>query len=917
MKGYEYFIIIIGIVVVVSVINLIRNISIKKAPDVIQNIKEIEKFFKEIEVAKEDYFTYIIRDKLLKGYKTIFEFFTKKPYCNIKNSKVLEFKRIYCNFDHFIKQWNEEYVTNELERNIDLFDNLDGKSLDGQQRRAVVVDEMNNLVLAGAGSGKTLTISAKVKYLIDRKNVLSDEILLISFTRKAAEEMYQRISQKLGIEVEAKTFHKLGLDIITKQRKNRPDISEELNSIVESYFKDSIYNDKDQIKSLIIFFSYYLNIPNDFQKFDNLGECYDYYRNVDFETLKGKVDMNRDIQEKLDELKSNKHTLQGETVKSLEELMIANYLFLNGIKYTYERKYPYESDDKYRKHYRPDFYLNDYDIYLEHFGITKDNKVPWLSKIEEQKYLDGINWKRETHRKNRTILLETYSYYNNEGILLSKLEEVLKQNKVEFKQPDLQEIYVKVFNDFDDKYFREFKKLIATFIALFKSNGYSLESFTELQKSSDKIDNIFLRNRSCRFLDIVKPIYVKYQEYLDENGLIDFNDMINEATNIVKENKQEFKYKYIIIDEYQDISMSRFNLIKEIRNKTNAKIMCVGDDWQSIYRFAGSDIDLFTNFKTYLGNYELLKIENTYRNSQELVNIAGNFIMKNPKQLKKDLKSNKHHSNPIRMINYENDIYPAFRKVIDEIVNNFGEDAQITILGRNNFDIDVIEMDKGELGKEFKLNKSNGQVLVKCKQYPKLKMNFLTMHRSKGLEADNVIIINLMNKLTGLPNKIADDPVLSLVLTDLDRFDFAEERRLFYVALTRTKNSTYLLVPINRQSTFTEELAKKFDVQYEHSTHVEVVEKAPNCPRCQKGFLIIRENSKDNSRFLGCSNYPFCDLSSKHVEILDNHIKCSVCGGYMVKRPGRYGEFYGCTNYPYCNHTLKIDKTNGVKKQKT
>lgn len=241
--------------------------------------------------------------------------------------------------------------------------------------------------------------------------------------------------------------------------------------------------------------------------------------------------------------------------------------------------------------------------------------------------------------------------------------------------------------------------------------------------------------------------------------------MINLATEVVKNGKGEFGYKYIIIDEYQDISLSRFSLIKEIKKKSGAKLVCVGDDCQSIYRFAGSDIDLFTNFGQAVGYYELLKIEKTYRNSQELINIADKLVMKNPRQLKKDLKSDKHHSNPIRVIGYNRDICPAIIKAIDEIVYNFGEDAQITILGRNNFDIDFLE-DSQEF--ELKQKAKRCQKVIKYLAHPELKISYLTAHRSKGLEADNVIIINLENKLGGFPNKISDDPILSLVLTDLD-----------------------------------------------------------------------------------------------------------------------------------------------------
>lgn len=192
-------------------------------------------------------------------------------------------------------------------------------------------------------------------------------------------------------------------------------------------------------------------------------------------------------------------------------------------------------------------------------------------------------------------------------------------------------------------------------------------------------------------------------------------------------------------------------------------------------------------------------------------------------------------------------------------------------------------------------------------------MFFLTVHRSKGLEADNVIMINLENRLVGFPNKISDDPVLSLVLTDLDTFSFAEERRLFYVALTRTKNSTYLVAPYFGQSVFVDELIRKQGIKYETITEDKKLVESPNCPQCQKGHLVLRENKNNRSKFLGCSNYPLCENTFKNVELLNNYITCQKCKGYMVKRPSRYGDFYGCTNYPFCRNTLNIQANNQVR----
>ncbi|AQR93104.1 UvrD-helicase domain-containing protein [Clostridium saccharoperbutylacetonicum] len=884
----------------------IKEEQLKKEPLTVSMTENVLNFFQELEQLKKDYITNPQKDKLIEKYESVYEFFNKKPYSKFKIEQLTEFKDIFKDINTFIKKCNEEYIEKELNINKELFDNIDGRSLDEQQRRAVLVDEINNLVLAGAGSGKTLTISGKVKYLVDTKNINPEEILLISFTKKAAEEMYTRISEKLHINVEAKTFHKLGLDIIKKSSETRFDIAEDnlLKNVIDNYFNNNLYKNIEHVTNLINFFGYYLNIPKDWAEFKSLGDCLDYYKNIDFETLKSKCTQ-YNAKDYVEELKLNKQTIQGETVKSLEEVMIANYLFLNGINYIYEYKYPFESPDKYRKQYRPDFYLSDYDIYLEHFGITSDNRVPWLSKIEEQKYLEGIDWKRGFHNQNGTKLLETYSYYNKEGRLLTELEKILRKNNVQFKQVDYIQIYKQVFDNTSNKYFSEFKKLISSFIGLYKSNDYSLEYFDQLKEIALNMNNSFLRERTKIFIDIIKPIYIKYQETLRNSNTIDFNDMINLASEIVTSNKIKLNYKYIIIDEYQDISISRFKLIKEIINQTGAKLMCVGDDWQSIYRFTGADIDLFTNFEKYMGYYELLKIEKTYRNSQELINVAAKFVMRNNHQLKKNLKSDKHNSNPIRILGYDKDICTAVENAIGEIVYNFGEEAEISILGRNNFDIDTLINSSGN---KFIKTKGKGQVLVKYSKYHKLKLNYLTAHKSKGLEADNVIIINLENKLLGFPSKISDDPILSLVLTDIDGFDFAEERRVFYVALTRTKNSTFLIVPDKNKSVFVEELIKHFNITYEFTTKEQTITDNPNCPRCQKGHLVLRDNKSDSTKFLGCSNYPACDYTLKNIEIINEQIKCNCCGGYMTKRKGPYGRFYACTNYPYCHNTFKIQQ---------
>ena len=899
-KNMEYIYILILLILIsyIGLINYIKLNKLIKDPVVKEQIKNINEFLQKVEESKKEYFTHSLIDSLLKEYKNAYHLFKKKPYSKIKNESIFKFLDIFSNLPQLVKEWNSQYVEKELLNSRYILDNIDGKSLDEQQRRAVVVDEDNNLVLAGAGSGKTLTISGKVKYLVDSKNIKPEEILLISFTRKAAEEMNERISKKLGLSVESKTFHKLGLDIIKKKRKKSPDISDNLDNIIDKYFKETIYKDKSNFKSLITFYSCYINIPKDIEKFNNLGEYYKQCKSLDLTTIKDKYEMNKMEEQKL---KLERKTINREQVKSIEEVMIANYLYLNGVKYIYEYKYPYDIDDNYRKNYRPDFYLPEYDIYIEHFGINRDGANSLLTEIEQQKYIDGMEWKRELHKKHKTTLVETYSYYNSEGMLLNKLESKLTKLGVKFKEVDCEDIYYTIIDNQEDKYFKEFRKLISTFIGLFKSRGYTLSNFEEISIDVNKMKNSFLRERNLLFIDIVKPIYLEYQQFLNLNSEIDFNDMIIEATEIVRNKEIKFKYKYIIIDEYQDISKSRFDLIKEIKKQTNAKLICVGDDWQSIYRFAGSDIDLFTNFEECVGYYELLKIEKTYRNSQQLIDIAGKFVMKNKKQLVKNLKSDKNTDIPIKMISYNDDICKAIEKAIQEIVKKFGESAQITILGRNNFDIKVLNSNS-----IYKVKTDGNDTLIKHKKYQNLKINYLTAHKSKGLEADNVIIINLENKIIGFPNQMVDDPVLDLVLTKGDGFEFAEERRLFYVALTRTKNTSYLIVPEKNSSVFCDELKKDFSINYEVLTSENTIE-SPKCPKCIEGRLV-RRIDKYKNEFVGCDNYPMCDFTYKSVEIFNRQVTCNKCGSYMIKRKAKGRYFWGCVNYPYCRNTKEYSK---------
>lgn len=307
--------------------------------------------------------------------------------------------------------------------------------------------------------------------------------------------------------------------------------------------------------------------------------------------------------------------------------------------------------------------------------------------------------------------------------------------------------------------YKEFIKLICNLIKLYKSNNLTKEDI----KNLFNIDNFI-----SKYMYI---IFCKYNQELRSFNGFDFDDLILEATKVIS---KKSKYKHIIIDEFQDTSLIRFNLINKIRVINNATLFCVGDDYQSIYHFSGSDINLFLKFKEYISDAKVMKLKYTYRNSQELINASTSFVMKNNKQLKKELISNKHIDKPIKFIYYINP-YKAFKKLYKELNNN-----NLLVLGRNNFDI---------------------------KKFSKEDIpEFMSVHSSKGLEADNVILINMVDNIYGFPNKLINSKLIEELHPSDKSYIYAEERRLFYVALTRTKNYVYILVPLFKKSKFIKEV---------------------------------------------------------------------------------------------------------------
>lgn len=393
--------------------------------------------------------------------------------------------------------------------------------------------------------------------------------------------------------------------------------------------------------------------------------------------------------------------------------------------------------------------------------ILKDNNV--LYKLAPANYLEYIINEFFLCQENFIVINNTINFLKNK-----------------FYMKNWQE-YLKIAQTSE---FNDLKKLIVSFLTLYFAKYNSIEQLKKFYYDEKNKKNI------C-FLKLIIAIYKIYQIEKQSQGYIDFNDMIYLATNIAKRNGFVGIYKHIIIDEFQDTSPIRFELIKALVNKNNASLTVVGDDFQSIYKFSGCNLNCFLNFSTNFKNAKTFKIENTYRNSQELIDVAGNFIMKNPNQHLKTLISSKRLNQPIKII-YEkkNSLLTLLKKISTK---------KVLILGRNNSDINKY------LNNDLKIN-TDGFITYKNK---KLNTQYLTVHKSKGLEADVVIIINLINDDYGFPIKLVNHKILKLVC-DKDHYPYEEERRLFYVALTRSKNEVYLITEKNNSSIFVKELLKNY-----------------------------------------------------------------------------------------------------------
>lgn len=757
-------------------------------------IDNANKCCKEFQLLLESnkYINRKLYDDFLDKYEDTFNYINKNDI-NLDPEIKIKFKSIISNGYLIIEKRNKKFVEKKLMENKEYFDNMfklvdDNILLDDDQRKAIILDEDYSLVIAGAGSGKTTTMAAKVKYLIEKCNVDPKKIILLAFTNKAALELDSRINSDFKLNVEVLTFHKLGMRFIRKIYNQPISIVKEGTAveIVSDYIKKIVFPNKEKLKEFTSVFKKYVSFDDSVLEYNNFDEYFKHYADRLYEENKNNLDQY--ISDRVQKRLENKRTITGEYLRSQGEVGIANYLYRNGYDYKYEKMYPHKVNEG--RSYIPDFTIenNGLETYIEYYGLTTYSKNGDYSLDDIKAYNNLIKKKRELHKKYNTDLIEIYSKYDNGKTFMSALVEELNNRNIDHTPRTQKEIFYKLIYSNERAQFFKFINLCTIFINRFKEKGYTEEDFDMLienEKNSDMIEQ----------LKFLKPIFRYYEHSIHSESKVDFNDMINYAYRGMERVKNKYKYlnyDYIIIDEYQDISTQRYNFARKISDLFSAKIVAVGDDWQAIFEFSGSDVKLFTKFYDLMGYAEIVKIVNTYRNSQELIDTAGEFVSKNEEQFNKSLISNKHLDKPIEIDYFDYDNIGSEIDKLEEVIGkiyNENNNYKILILGRYSDDVKIyLESNR------FRMNTVSDKLF--CLKYPNAQIDFMTVHKAKGLGYDQVILINAINSKYGFPSQIEDELLLKTLNDDKIEFiEYPEERRLFYVALTRTKNKIYILCP--------------------------------------------------------------------------------------------------------------------------
>ncbi len=801
------------------------------------------------------------------------------PHVDVLRSNA---NRMFSNPDQERELANQSFVTAQLEKYEEFFDQVESNPLTHRQRISVLGNDDANLVVAGAGTGKTSVIVARIAYLLKESLAAPHEILTLAFAKDAQKEIEERAEERIGDHgAKISTFHALGYQIIGQVEGKRPSIS----PLAES---------KLGLKRFITKTLERLAVNPASRALEFMRDCGSELRSeLDFESLDQYHQYVRSL---------NLVTLSGIQVKSQQEVQISNWLTKYRVPFTYEGAYAEcETATVQKRQYQPDFCLTK-GVYLEHFAVAPNEREPGIFKG----YKEVAKWKRKLHRNYGTRLFETYSrdfpYGNRPSLWQEKLINMCSEVGISLESPMSEEEQLELLNQ--NGTVDSISDLFIEFISLFKESDVDLDTLRETcQKSEGDL------HRHLVFIDVFEEVLREYESELKRTGSIDFTDMIGRARSYVETGRFVPPWSHVIIDEFQDITRGRAKLLSSIQAANpHTRIFAVGDDWQSIFRFAGSDVAVMArDFSDFFGHTRCTDLDKTFRYGKSILDTSSKFISKNPDQLKKKMVASRRSVKPgVRVVQYGNvdidesqetprDEEKALQSALNYIKKKkrTSDPVGVLLLGRYNWNRDLLSSVTVPSG---------------------LNVSFKTCHRAKGLEDDYAIVCGL--RQGKFPSDRADDPILDLVLRPESGLEYAEERRLFYVAITRAKKECILIAPQAQTSSFVEEL---HDADY--ASDVIFIPKAiyenARCPICS-GKMLLRNGPF--GQFWSCHNYPRClgkcrtcpkcnkgaitkneagelHCSLKACDFSPRACPVGSCDGFLVKKTGKYGEFTGCSEW--------------------
>lgn len=713
--------------------------------------------------------------------------------------------------DDLASETNGRITVAALAQRKDFFDTIETQPLTDEQATAVLTMDNRVQVVAAAGSGKTSVMVARAAYAVRYHGIPAKKVLLLAFNRDAAQQLQTRIEARLGAagidanDLRASTFHAFGLNVIGRATGRKPRLAGWLDGGQDVGVISRIV---DELRDNDLGFRF----------------RWDMYRLL-FAAMSEDAESSEPDAYDKDTRTSGYRTMNGEVVKSEGERLVANWLFLNGISYEYERPYCHDTATAQHSQYRPDFYYPELDVWHEHWALDRHGRIP-ESFVG---YGESMAWKRETHQRYGTTLIETTwaEIINRSGF--QKLHDDLAAHGASFDWNPERASGAEPLSHED------LARLVRTFMAHVKSNGLTREDLAARLAAHGG------SYRSRVFLDIYWPIHEAWQARLRAADAIDFEDMLIDAAQAL-ENGYDPGYDMVLVDEFQDASPGRARLVKALLQRPHRYLMTVGDDWQAINRFAGADISVMTDFNTWFGPGPTLRLQTTFRCTQTIADTAAHFVRKNPRQIAKVVRSiQPEPGEPVSLIRLASpsevtEVLEAWLQDLASKVDPAAGRVRVDVLGRYRSERDLLPE----------------------KKFEGLEVGFRTVHSSKGLEADHVIVPGMLSATMGFPSQIKDDPVLQLVMSAADAFPHGEERRLFYVALTRARRTVTLMTVEGRESAFVSELVHDRLVE---ASPFSTAEPAVSCPVCRHGTM--RPRTGPYGDFLGCSRFPQCRHTQK------------------------------------------------------